>query len=196
MIGKSDAELLAALATASERWPITAATQREPLIQGACLRNPTLPLAEQTGSQLAANHALILGDMARASAGANASVARDLAAGQGRFCGRLLRRGIPSDVDCVHAEAQRFQGVPAAVSAAFWEGIGAGLVEEREAPAIPPPVRELPGADMGFVLYGAGVAVARIHRDGSGAAANSWLQAIPAEDRPAFDRGLGAGEFQ
>lgn len=196
MSGKNDSEVLAALSRAWERWPITDSSQREPLIQGACLRNPTLPLAGQTCPQLDANHALILGSLASGSAGGAGALARTLAAGQGRFCGRLLRRGIPSDVECVRTQAQRFQGLPFELSASFWEGIGSGLAEERDAPAIPPSLRDLPGAEIDLVLYGVGCAVTRIHREASESAAQSWLQAIGASDRPAFERGLGAGAFQ
>jgi hypothetical protein len=158
-------------------------------MEGACLRNPTLPLADQTGPQLDANHALIL-------ASESGGLTRVLAAGQGRFCGRLLRRGIPSDVESVRRQAQRSEGLPDEVSAAFWVGIGSGLVEERDAPVIPPALRDLPGVEMNFVLYGAGRAVGKIHRAAVEPARRSWLQALDADERPAFERGLGDGEFQ
>jgi len=196
MIRKSDTEVLAALSRAWERWPMTDSSRRESLILGACLRNPTLPLAEQTCPQLDANHALVLGSLASGSVSHAGALARAFAAGQGRFCGRLLRRGIPSDVECVRAQAQRFRDLPAELSASFWEGIGAGLAEERDEPAIPTPLRGLPGADMDLVLYGVGCAVTRIHREAPESASQAWLRAIDAGDRSAFERGLGAGAFQ
>ncbi|MFN0008668.1 MAG: ArnT family glycosyltransferase [Planctomycetota bacterium] len=196
MSGKDDSEVLAALSRAWERWPMAAVSQRESLIQGACLRNPTLPLADQTCPQLDANHRLILDSLASGSAGDAGAVARVLVAGQGRFCGRLLRRGIPSDVECVRIQAQRLRELPAALSSSFWEGLGWGLAEERDVAALPPSLRELPGVDMDFLLYGLGVAVAKIHPLESESASRSWLQAIDPEDRPVFERGLGAGEFQ
>lgn len=197
MSGRDDSEMLAELARAWGAWPVPEASgstadarEREALIEGACLRNPTLPLAQQTCSMLEANHALLL---RRAEQDADEGLARALAAGQGRFCGRLLRRGIPSDLECVRAESQRIQDCAVEASVSFWEGVGAGLVEERDAPAIPSSLRELPGVDASRVLFGIGRAVRRIHRDESESAAEAWLRSIGPEDRSAFEKGLEAG---
>jgi hypothetical protein len=190
LTGRDESALPAALVRAWQAWPSSegSVAAREALIQGACLRNPTLPLAHQACAMLEANHALLHACVERQ---ADEGLVHALAAGQGRLCGRLLRRGIPSDVECVRAAALRIQASLPGALASFGEGVGEGLVEEREAPAIPPAARELPGIDAQRVYAGVGRAVSRIHGEDAARAAQTWLPEIGPKGRAAFEQGLG-----
>jgi len=170
----------------SSSWLLPAGI-REDLIEGACLRNPALPVAGQTGDLLEANHALLVRSLETST---DATLARSIATGQGRFCGRLLRRGIPSDLEHVHAEAQRIRGSAPGCALDFWEGVGAGLVEERETAEIPAELRELPGPEAERAFLGLGCALRRIHRDGAAAEAEVWLRAIGPGARAPLEAGM------
>jgi hypothetical protein len=197
--GAGEGELLDGLDRSWGVWPESAsggadeagdAAERLALVRGACLRNPTLPLAEQTRSILESTHALLVRRGASDSAD---SLDLAFASGQGHLCGRLARRGIPADLASVRDEARRILELSPAYAGSFWEGVGAGWVEERE-PAEPFDVlRGIPGFDADRAASGAGRSVARVHREATEAAARAWRDSIAPAERPEFDKGLRLG---
>ncbi len=99
--------------------------------EGLAAGNPALPLAQQTEELTAATNGLIGAALERQL---SPQLVQGLARGQGFVCGRLLRRGIPTDLESV---ARRRDELPASCRAAFHLGLGAGCALGGEQPEGP-----------------------------------------------------------
>ena len=104
------------------------------------------PLRE---GELAGHLQLNLGAVSRSHADQDLPLAAAVARGFGLDCGRLLRRGIRSEIEAVDAARKR---IPAEVSRDFYFGLGMGLADGGEEPAIP-------GRSVEWVPKGRGTAV-------------------------------------
>jgi hypothetical protein len=109
--------------------------------------------------------------------------------GQGMLCGRLLRRGIPSEL----VEIKRIAaGVPDAHQTAFFFGLGWGMAEGGDTPALPSSFEEVaPEAMRAAACQGFGSALEHFHGpERSRDALDAVKEALPARYLPAIEKSL------
>jgi hypothetical protein len=148
------------------------------LAEGVCMMNPMLPLESQTQDLLDDNRAMI--------AGAKGALAASLARGDGLICGRLVRRGIPSDVSRVSGESR---ALPAQHRAEFCVGYGMGLAEGGEGPAMTTVMLDLvPSESRPDVWRGFGASLRNVYGADAARIARDFEPGLsPAEDRALMD---------
>jgi hypothetical protein len=157
------------------------------LCEGACMSNPALPLESLCTHALDSNRALIASSQG-ASTGA-------LVRGQGLLCGRLVRRGIPTDLARVRAiwrELSEDQRAP------FCIGYGMGLAEEGEDPAISPAmsslVTEKTGEMRAKMWLGFGASIRGMYRGAAPAVAATFASGLDTSERRALEQGLSGDD--
>ncbi len=99
-----------------------------------------------------------------------------LSRGHGLSCGRVLRRGIAFEQPWVAGELER---LPANERAAWLFGVGLGLADGAETPAVPPGAAELVGPDQASPLLDGLAARLREIHDPDGARA--WMRTLEPE---------------
>jgi hypothetical protein len=148
--------------------------------EGACAPNPALPLESQSERVLAGNRALI--ELAR---GASKEA---LARGQGRLCGRLVRRGIPSDLARVHATWAELADPE---RAAFSVGYGSGLAEGGEGPAVSAAMLDLAeGSYQSKIWLGFGASLRRLYGKNAAQIAAAFESGLEGAARAELENGL------
>ncbi len=150
------------------------------VIEGLCLRSD-FPLALRTRAQLRANRAL--GSLIPAN------LHYAWRRGQGVVLGRLLTRGIASDVALVQEQLTTEQ---AAADSELWYGVGFGAAEslgELEAP--PTWLVQVAGAGRAATLRGLGAGLRqRLGLEAAAPVFKAWKPSLTPEDRGALEQGL------
>jgi hypothetical protein len=180
MRGRPAEELTSRLEALREHTPAEMRRSLRAVAEGASTSNPGLPLESETGRVLAGNRASI--------ASAQGDLRLDLLRGQGLLCGRLMRRGIPSDEARVCDVAHAFSG---AELEAFSIGYGLGLAEGGEEPAVSAALLGLvPEGMRAAVWLGFGSSLGRMYRGDAQSIARIFLGGLESAERESFERGL------
>jgi hypothetical protein len=185
MRGRGPAELSVRL---DRVWADPAQSQSPDLVralaQGACSHNPVLPLESQTEQVLATTAVVI--DVERGA------LRTALLRGHGAICGRLVRRGIPSDLARVDHTSQ---AIAAEDRAPFCVGFGEGLAEGGEGPAVSRTMLDLvPATSRPDVWRGFGAGLLRIYGSDAGQAASPFQVGLDAAESRGLEQGLGGTE--
>jgi hypothetical protein len=150
------------------------------LCEGACMSNPALPLESLSAHVLDSNRALIASSHGACTVG--------LVRGQGLLCGRLVRRGIPTDLARVRAI---WRELPEDQRAPFCIGYGMGLAEEGEDPAISPAMSSLVPVPMRAKMWlGFGESIGGMYRGAAPDVAATFAAGLDGAERRALEQGL------
>jgi hypothetical protein len=151
--------------------------------EGACAPNPALPLESLSALVLDGNRMLI--ERARDAADA-------FARGHGCLCGRLVRRGIPSDVERVK---ETWRTLSERERAPFCAGYGSGLAEGGEAPSLSAAMLDaFSASERAEIAFGFGASLHRWYENDARDIAASITGALDATSRRELERGLASDE--
>jgi hypothetical protein len=173
---------------------------------GACAANPALPLESVGAGILEGNRALVAEaralDRARAPSDRPDRLDRpglvDLAGailrGQGRLCGRLVRRGIPADEERARAT---WRDLSLGDRTAFSAGYGAGLAEGGDGPAVSSDMLDVVEAPFRATLWlGFGASLRRLYGADAPRIARTFESDLADDARAALERGTAGLEGQ